>query len=107
MQSLTTLEYEKLLALVSRYAQTPMGEARLEHLRPQTSLLLLERDLRAVTETFELNERQVSWQFSELFEPTDALAVLRIRNATLEPLVLLEITRLCNQALFARSATMA
>jgi DNA mismatch repair protein MutS2 len=103
VQSLSTLEYEKLLALLARYAQTPMGRARVESLHPLSSRLELERDLRAISETFELNEKQVSWQFSELFEPSDAIAVLRIRNATLEPTALLEITRLCNQALFARS----
>jgi DNA mismatch repair protein MutS2 len=103
MQSLTTLEYGKLLALVARHAQTPMGRARLENLQPLTGRLELERDLRAVAETFELGEKQVSWRFSELADPTDAIAVLKIKNATLYPTTLLEITRLCNQALFARS----
>ena len=105
MQSLTTLEYGKLLALVARYAQTPMGKARLEELRPLTSKLELERDLRAVSETIVLNEeKQVSWRFDELFEPSDVVAILRIKGAALEPFALLEITRLCSQALFARSA---
>ncbi len=103
MQSLTTLEYGKLLALVARHAQTPMGRARLENLQPLTGRLELERDLRAVAETFELGEKQVSWRFSELADPSDAVAVLKIKNATLYPTTLLEITRLCNQALFARS----
>jgi DNA mismatch repair protein MutS2 len=103
MQSLTTLEYGKMLALVARNAQTPMGRERLENLQPLTGRLELERDLRAVAETFELSEKQVSWRFSELADPTDAIAVLKIRNATLYPATLLEITRLCNQALFARS----
>jgi DNA mismatch repair protein MutS2 len=104
MQSLTTLEYGKLLALVARYAQTPMGRARLENLQPLTSRLELERDLRGVAETFQLGERQVSWRFSELADPTGAIAVLKIKNAALDPHSLLEITRLCNQALFARSS---
>lgn len=105
MQSLTTLEYGKLLALVARHANTPMGKARLENLRPLTSKLELERDLQAVSETIVLNEeKQVSWRFSELFEPSDVLAILKIKGATLDPISLLEITRLCSQALFARSA---
>jgi len=104
MQSLETLEYGKLLALVARNAQTTMGKARLETLQPLTDRLELQRDLRAVSETFELGERQISWRFSELPDPTGHVAVLRIRNATLDPLSMLEITRLCNQALFARSA---
>ena len=104
MQSLATLEYGKMLALVARHAATTMGKARLENLQPLTNRLELETDLRAVAETFELGERQVSWRFSELPDSSDATAVLRIRNATLDAISMLEITRLCNQALFARSA---
>lgn len=105
MQSLTTLEYGKLLTLFERHAQTPMGKARLLALQPLSNRLELEKDLKAVTETIFLNEeKQTSWRFSDVFEPTNAIAVLRIRNATLEPLSLLEVTRLCNQALFARSS---
>ncbi|HLM60820.1 MAG TPA: hypothetical protein VK308_08455, partial [Pyrinomonadaceae bacterium] len=103
MQSLTTLEYGKLLALVARHAQTPMGKARLENLQPLTSRLELNADLQAASEMIALAQRDVNWSFSELPDPSNAIAVLRIRNATLDPLSLLEITRLCNQALFARS----
>ena len=105
MQSLTTLEYGKLLALVARYANTPMGRDLLEDLQPLTDRLQLEKDLRAIDETIRLNEeKQVSWRFTELSDPSDATAILKIKNATLEPTTLLELTRLCNQALFARSA---
>jgi DNA mismatch repair protein MutS2 len=105
MQSLTTLEYENLLALVARNAQTPMGRARLENLRPLTSRLDLERELNAISETILLSEeKQVSWSFSGLEDPSRAVAILKIKGAALEPLTLLEITRVCSQALFARSA---
>lgn len=104
MNSLNTLEYNKLLDLIARYAQTPMGKSYLENLEPMTSRLVLEQDLQNITETILLNEeKQVTWNFSELIEPSDAIAILKIRNATLEPHTLLELTRLCNQALFARS----
>ena len=105
MQSLTTLEYGKMLALVARYANTPMGRDLLEDLQPLSDRKRLETDLRAIDETIRLNEeKQVSWRFTELSDPSDAVAILRIQNATLEPSTLLELTRLCNQALFARSA---
>lgn len=104
MQSLNTLEYQKLLVLVARNAQTPAGKLRIENLKPHTNRLELENDLRLVAETMRLNEeKQVSWSFSQLSDPTDAVAILNIKNATLEPVTLLELTRLCNQALFARS----
>src|SRR5687767_10402600 len=103
--SLETLEYSKLLELVSRNAQTPMGESRFADLRPMTSRAELERSLSEISETILLNEeKQVSWSFSGLQDPSDAVAILKIRNATLEPTLLLEISRVCNQALFARSS---
>jgi DNA mismatch repair protein MutS2 len=104
-QTLKSLEYEKLLALISRSAQTPMGKSRFENLRPMTNRLELEKNLKAIAETIFLNEeRRISWSFSGLEDPSDAVAILKIKGATLEPTTLLEITRVCNQALFARSA---
>ncbi len=103
--SLDTLEYERLLELVSRNAQTPMGVELFAKLRPRTNRRELDSDLAAISETILLNEeKQVSWSFSGLQDPTDAVAVLRIKNATLEPILLLELARVCNQALFARSS---
>ncbi|MDM7923585.1 MAG: hypothetical protein QUS14_14900, partial [Pyrinomonadaceae bacterium] len=103
--SLDTLEYSRLLELVSRNAQTPMGVERFAELRPKTDRLELDRDLAAISETISLNEeKQVTWSFSGLEDPTDAVAILKIRNATLEPNLLLEVARVCNQALFARSS---
>ncbi len=102
--SLETLEYGRLLELVSRNAQTPMGEERFADLRPLKNRPELERALAAVSETIVLNEeKQVSWSFSGLADPADAVAILNIRNATLEPNLLLEVTRVCSQALFTRS----
>ncbi|MBS1794496.1 MAG: endonuclease MutS2 [Acidobacteria bacterium] len=103
--TLSSLEYENLLALVARNAQTPMGAARFAGLRPLVGRRELDQQLKLIAETIALNEeKQVSWSFSGLEDPSDAVAILRIRGATLEPLTLLEITRVCNQALFARSA---
>lgn len=102
--SLETLEYERLLELVSRHAQTPMGVDRIASLRPISARKELERELTAISETIVLNEeKQVSWSFSGLEDPTEAVAILKIRNATLEPNLILEVTRVCNQAMFARS----
>ncbi|MBX3266913.1 MAG: endonuclease MutS2 [Acidobacteria bacterium] len=103
--SLETLEYAKLLELVARNAQTPMGHRRLLGLRPMTDRRALEQSLAAIAETIALNEeKQVSWSFSGLDDPSDAVAILKIRNASLEPNRLLELSRICNQAIFVRSA---
>ncbi len=103
--SLETLEYAKLLELVAHSAQTPMGHRRLLGLRPMTDRRALEQSLAAIAETIALNEeKQVSWSFSGLEDPSDAVAILKIRNASLEPNRLLELSRICNQAIFVRSA---
>ena len=103
--SLETLEFSRLLELASRHAQTPMGVDRFADLRPFESRRELDQALSAIRETIYLNEdRQVSWSFSGLQDPSDAVAILRIQNASLEPNLLLEVARVCSQALFARSA---
>ncbi len=103
--SLDILEYAKLLELVSRHAQTPMGVDRFALLRPLTNRRELAAALAAISETISLNEeKQVSWSFSGLEDPSDAVAILKIQNAALEPGRMLEISRVCTQALFARSS---
>ncbi len=103
--SLETLEYAKLLELVSRNAQTPMGVDRFAQLRPIATRRELDAELAAITETIFLNdENQVTWSFSGLEDPSDAVAILKIQNAALEPNRMLEIARVCSQALFARSS---
>src|SRR5204863_1945203 len=73
--------------------------------RPKTNRNGLETDLAAISETIVLNqEKQVSWSFSGLEDPSDAVAILKIKNATLEPTLLLEVSRVCSQALFARAS---
>lgn len=106
-QSFATLEYDRLRALVRRGAQTPMGRARGDALAPINDLLKLHRELSAVAECVELRRRGVSWSFTEMADPAEALARLRIEGATLEPLTILGLARLCEQALAARALILA
>ena len=103
--SLETLEYHRLLELISRHAQTPMGIERIADLCPYIDRLALASSLEAISETIALNEeKQVTWSFSGLADPSDAVAILRISGSTLEPSLLLEVSRVCSQALFVRSS---
>ncbi|MGB7922982.1 MAG: hypothetical protein WCF57_07035, partial [Pyrinomonadaceae bacterium] len=102
-QSFTTLEYDGLRALVRRGAQTPMGRARLDALVPLDDLESLRRSLAGLSESIALRERGGAWSFSELADPSDALSRLRIEGARLEPLAILELARLSEQALAARA----
>src|SRR5882724_10964525 len=103
-QAFTTLEYEPLLALVRRYAQTPMGAMRLEKLTPLADLNELHRALAAVSEASGLRERGVKFSLTGVVDPKSALARLHIEDAALDPLSILQVARVCEQALAARSA---
>ncbi|HEX8709511.1 MAG TPA: endonuclease MutS2 [Pyrinomonadaceae bacterium] len=105
-QAFATLEYEGLRALVRRGAQTAMGRARADALAPFDDGRELRRALQAVAESVELRRRAALWSFTEMADPSEALARLHIEGAILEPLTILGLGRLCEQALAARALIM-
>jgi DNA mismatch repair protein MutS2 len=101
--SVATLEFERLLGIVALYAQTPMGKAKILASGPFAGRAALGSSLDAVREAQTLNEeKQVKWSFSGLEDPAEQIALLRIRDAALDPLSLLEAARVCEQAVFAK-----
>src|SRR5437763_8754338 len=102
-QAFGVLEYEDLRALVRRGAQTEMGRARADALGPLNDVEHVRRALAAVSECVELKRRGAGWSFSELAEPADALARLRIEGVVLDALTLLALARLCDQVGEARA----
>jgi DNA mismatch repair protein MutS2 len=73
-------------------------------LRPFTDEAALRRALQTVREAREFKQRNGSlWAFSELADPAEMLAHLRISGTTLDPLDLLELARLAEQSANARS----
>ena len=106
-QAFTTLEYQQLLELIRRSAQTEAGQRRVETLAPFDDVSELRRDLSAVAECVTLRSRGVKWVFSGLTDPTEAIARLRVEGASLDPLAILQTARLCEQAMSARSAILA
>ncbi|MEP6743358.1 MAG: Smr/MutS family protein [bacterium] len=106
-QAFTILEYQELLELVRRGAQTPMGRARVETLTPLEDGGLLQKALKALAECIELRKRGVVWSFSELEEPAGKVALLRVEGIGLEPAAILALSVLCEQAMSARGAILA
>ena len=103
-QAFITLEYTNSLALVRREARTPSGRARVDALTPFADEAALRRSLRTLREAREFKQRiGALWAFSELAEPQEMLAHLRIGGTTLEPLALLELARLAEQSANARA----
>jgi DNA mismatch repair protein MutS2 len=103
-QSFGVLEYDKLCALVRRGAQTPVGRARVDKLVPLDQLEDVRRALAAVAECVDLRRLGGAWSFSELADPAESIARLRIEGATLDALPLLELARLCDQVGAARAS---
>jgi DNA mismatch repair protein MutS2 len=106
-QAFKILEYNDLRALVRRGAQTPMGEARVSELKPLENIARLLRELQAVAETVHLRNRGGAWSFTNLGDPAEKLALLRVENAILEPPAMLELKSLCDQAMSARASILA
>ena len=106
-QAFTTLEYQHLLELIKRNAQTEAGQRRVEALSPIEDVGELRRELSALSECVRLGRRGVKWWFNGLTDPTEAIARLRVEGASLDPLAILQTARLCDQAMSARSAILA
>jgi DNA mismatch repair protein MutS2 len=100
----SALEYGKLRQMLARYAQTPMGRARLEDLAPFRDRRELQQKLDALSEALYLQENDKTWRFTELPDLENAIALLKVRGANLEPLVIVSLARLCEQAFAARAA---
>src|SRR5689334_294366 len=106
-QAFNTLEYQQLLALIRRNAQTEAGQARVERLSPAESEAQLQRELSALAECVLLRARGVNWSFSGFSNPAETIARLHVEAATLDPLAILQTARLCEQAMSARAAILA
>jgi DNA mismatch repair protein MutS2 len=106
-QAFTTLEYQHLLDLIKRNAQTETGQRRVETLVPFDNVSDLRRELAALAECVLLRARGVKWYFTGLTDPAETLGRLRVEGASLDPLAILQTARLCDQALSARSAILA
>jgi DNA mismatch repair protein MutS2 len=106
-QAFTTLEYQQLLELIKRNAQTEAGQQRVETLAPFDNAAELRLALAAVAECVTLRSRGVRWAFSGLTDPGEAIARLRVEGASLDPLSILQTARLCDQAMSARAAILA
>src|SRR6266851_5736786 len=106
-QAFGILEFDSLLALVRRGAQTDAGRALIDALSPIDSAEGLQHDLRALGEMIELRQRGARVSFADIADATASISRLRIEGTALEPLALLDLARLCDRAMEARAAILA
>jgi len=103
-QAFSILEYDQLRTLIRRSAQTPMGQRRVGALVPLDDLDDLQRALSELAECVQLRNRAITWAFNELSDPGEAISRLGIEGAALAPTAILELARLCEQAMSARAS---
>src|SRR5438067_1037831 len=106
-QAFATLEFNSLRALLQRGAQTKMGWARIDALGPLDEIQQLQRVLRETAESIELRQRGVRLSFDGIADPADSISRLRIEGTALDPLAILDLVRLCEAAMGARTAILA
>src|SRR5713226_7201055 len=106
-QAFKTLEFNSLRELLQRWAQTKMGWARIDALEPIDELKQLQRVLRATAECIELRRRGGRLSFDGIADPADSISRLRIEGTALDPLAILDLARLCEAAMGARTAILA
>ena len=106
-QAFSILEYDQLRTLINRNAQTPMGQRRVDALVPLGDLDDLQRALSVLAECVQLKSRGVTWAFYELNDPGEAIGRLGVEGAALAPTAILELARLCEQAMSARASILA
>jgi len=88
------LEYDALLALLAERTQTPPGRHLAERLRPMTDPEEIRRQLRLVSDAVRYLSAHSGFGLGGLADPTEALRLLRIENATLSPTQILDLIAL-------------
>ncbi|HSQ24477.1 MAG TPA: hypothetical protein VLN44_08705, partial [Pyrinomonadaceae bacterium] len=103
-QAFDILEFDSLRALVRRKATTEMGKVRIDQLAPVDNLEELRRALLYVSEMIETRQRGLRFSFDGIANPNEAISRLKIQGTALDPLAILDLGRLCDRALTARTA---
>jgi DNA mismatch repair protein MutS2 len=106
-QAFRILEYPELRRLVRNGAQTAMGRARVDALQPHTELTKLKQELAALDECVTIRKRGASWRFGDLDDPSEKIALLQVEGAILEPIAILDLKLLIEQAMSARASILA
>src|SRR5882672_7133771 len=106
-QAFGILEFDPLRTLLRRGAQTDDGRARIDALAPIADPDELRRALRLVAEFVELRQRGGRLSFDGIADTSDSRSRLRIEGTALDPLAILDLARLCDRAMAARTAVLA
>ncbi|MGH9825081.1 MAG: endonuclease MutS2, partial [Blastocatellia bacterium] len=87
------LELDSLIRLLVRHCQTPMGRDVVASLVPLTDVGAIRDALAYTTECVECLNEAGSFGLSDIQDPADAIAELKVEGSRLEPLQILAIER--------------
>src|SRR5579872_1111642 len=118
MNSESVLEFEALRALAGRYVRSALGRGELERVAPSDDRNAIETALAETAEGIEYLRAAAQPQtasrgaairisFTDIADPKEAVARLRIEGATLEAEEIYELTRLLDLAAEARGVLVA
>src|SRR5579872_408269 len=118
MNSEPVLEFEALRALAGRYVRSALGRGELERVAPSDDRNAIETALAETAEGIEYLRAAAQPQtasrgaairisFTDIADPAEAVARLRIEGATLEAVEIYELTRLLDLAAEARGVLVA
>ncbi|HZS07557.1 MAG TPA: endonuclease MutS2 [Blastocatellia bacterium] len=97
-QAFDTLEFDKLKESLLRLARTPLGAARVAELTTSDDVETITRELKRTSEGVEYLREGTAFDFSDLPDPTPALAKLNVADINLEPREILDLMRLMSVA---------
>ena len=106
-QAFKILEFDSLRALVRRKATTDMGKAQIDQLAPSGTLAELQRALLYVSEMITARQRGARFSFDGIANPDEAIARLKIQGTALDAFAILDLGRLCDRALAARTTLLS
>ena len=106
-QAFITLEFDQLRALLRRGAQTSMGRAAVDGLKPLDDVKGLRLALQRVAGCVGLRKRGVRWSFEALADPAEALSRLQIAGVALDSLSILALAGWSQAAMNARASILA
>ena len=118
MNSEPVLEFEALRALLGRYVRSALGRGELDRVAPSNDREAMETALAEAAEGIEYlraagqpqaasRGAAIRISFTDIADPAEAVARLRIEGATLEALEIYELTRLLDLAAEARGVLVA
>jgi len=105
--TLQALEYEAVLALLAERTHTPLGRRLAEQLRPMADPEAIRRQLRLVSDAVRYLSEHSGFGLAGVADPTEALQLLQIENATLSPSQILDLIALIEAGHSVRASVLA